>query len=134
MSAQRENRTPLCLYWQQIEEATKKLGRMLPPNGITAIVPVIRGGLPPATIMSYYTKIPILTCINPNHIEYNEARVLIVDDVCDSGATFARIGPHWPHAYFAALYGKPDGVRRVPCDFIAEHVPQDCWLEFPWGE
>jgi len=57
-------------------------------------------------------------------------RVLIVDDLVDTGKTARVVRELLPKAHFAAVYAKPAGREAVD-DFITE-VSQDTWILFPW--
>ena len=57
-------------------------------------------------------------------------RVLIVDDLVDTGTTAKLVREHLPEAHFAAVYAKPMG-RPLVDTFITE-VSQDTWIYFPW--
>jgi xanthine phosphoribosyltransferase len=57
-------------------------------------------------------------------------RVLIVDDLVDTGKTAQIVRALLPKAHFAAVYAKPMG-RPMVDTFITE-VSQDTWIYFPW--
>ena len=57
-------------------------------------------------------------------------RVLIVDDLVDTGKTARVVRDLLPDAHFAAVYAKPMG-RPMVDTFITE-VSQDTWIYFPW--
>ena len=57
-------------------------------------------------------------------------RVLIVDDLVDTGATASLVREMLPKAHFASVYAKPKG-RPLVDTFITE-VSQDTWIYFPW--
>jgi xanthine phosphoribosyltransferase len=57
-------------------------------------------------------------------------RVLIVDDLVDTGQTARVVRDLLPAAHFAAVYAKPMG-RPLVDTFITE-VSQDTWIYFPW--
>jgi xanthine phosphoribosyltransferase len=57
-------------------------------------------------------------------------RVLIVDDLVDTGKTAQIVRALLPKAHFAAVYAKPMG-RPMVDTFITE-VSQDTWIHFPW--
>ena len=57
-------------------------------------------------------------------------RVLIVDDLVDSGATARLVRQMAPQAHFATVYAKPEG-RPLVDTFVTE-VSQDTWIYFPW--
>ena len=57
-------------------------------------------------------------------------RVLVVDDLVDTGATAKLVREMLPDAHFATVYAKPLG-RPLVDTFITE-VSQDTWIYFPW--
>jgi xanthine phosphoribosyltransferase len=57
-------------------------------------------------------------------------RVLIVDDLVDTGKTARMVREMLPKAHFATVYAKPMG-RPLVDTFITE-VSQDTWIFFPW--
>lgn len=60
------------------------------------------------------------------------ASLLVVDDLLDSGRTFAYLVDKWGEDYeldFAVLYDKGGGGLRP--DFLAEEIPNE-WVAFPW--
>ena len=58
------------------------------------------------------------------------AKILIVDDLVDTGATAKMVREMLPKAHFATVYAKPLG-RPMVDTFITE-VSQDTWIYFPW--
>ena len=57
-------------------------------------------------------------------------KVLIVDDLVDTGATARVVREMLPGAHFATVCAKPKG-REMVDTFITE-VSQDTWIFFPW--
>ncbi len=57
-------------------------------------------------------------------------KVLIVDDLVDTGNTARVVREMLPGAHFATVYAKPKG-RELVDTFITE-VSQDTWIFFPW--
>jgi xanthine phosphoribosyltransferase len=57
-------------------------------------------------------------------------KVLIVDDLVDTGKTAKLVREMLPKAHFATVYAKPMGRPQVDT-FITE-VSQDTWIFFPW--
>ena len=117
------------------------------------IVGISRGGLVPGVMMSHWFKKPfkpVKAAIRdfPEWEDYlprkTDKRVLIVDDICDSGKTFEKIaayikGPrlHQPleistDVRFAVLWYNNE------CDFEPHYYAQECakdsenlWIQFP---
>jgi xanthine phosphoribosyltransferase len=117
-----------------------------------AIVCITRGGLVPAAIVarelnvrmietvcvvSYrdYTNqgdLSVLKGVAPEVVALHSQgkRVLVVDDLVDTGKTARVVRDLLPNAHFAAVYAKPMG-RPLVDTFITE-VSQDTWIYFPW--
>lgn len=134
MSEQRTNQRAITLSWDAIAEATRELVPHVLSRGITRIIPVARGGLVPATILSYHTGIPILEIAVSGMVTFRhfQSDIMLLDEVCGSGETFRRLEEYYPSAWRVALYLKPAG--RDICQWHVHEVPQDHWLCFPWGE
>ena len=120
-------------------------------GGFTHIVGIARGGLFPATIISYALDVPLLTCnvSSYNGKEKNELKVqsdlklseipkdsklLVVDDICDTGETINWISNRLTLAGIdyevACIFTKQKHVGKVR--FFGSVVPDDKWIVFPW--
>ena len=115
------------------------------------IVGISRGRLPPAVMLSAYFDIPLKPLKSslrhfPQWEEYmprpTDREILIVDDICDSGATFTRIREdilrntkvkEGPVVRFASLYSNAD-QDFTPDYYVRElnQNQQQFWSEFPW--
>jgi xanthine phosphoribosyltransferase len=137
--------------WDQFHRDSRALAWRLAGEGpFEAVVAITRGGLVPAAIVarelgirvietvciaSYdYDKqgeIEILKAVGESFVGRDEgARVLIVDDLVDTGATARVVRNMLPKAHFATVYAKPEG-RPLVDTFITE-VSQDTWIYLPW--
>jgi xanthine phosphoribosyltransferase len=138
--------------WDQFHRDARALAWRLASSGpFNAIVAITRGGLVPAAIVarelevrvietvsiaSYhdYKKqggLKVLKTIAPDVSNLNDAaKILIVDDLVDTGATAKLVREMLPKAHFATVYAKPLG-RPLVDTFITE-VSQDTWIYFPW--
>ena len=58
------------------------------------------------------------------------AKILVIDDLVDTGATARIVRDMLPTAHFATVYAKPLG-RPLVDTFVTE-VSQDTWIYFPW--
>ena len=59
-----------------------------------------------------------------------DAKVLVIDDLVDTGKTAREVRDMLPRAHFATIYAKPLG-RPLVDTFVTE-VSQDTWIYFPW--
>jgi xanthine phosphoribosyltransferase len=138
--------------WDQFHRDSRALAWRLQGLGpFEAVVAIARGGLVPATIVarelnirtvesvavkSYdhqaQGEIKVLKAISPDILARARAggKILIVDDLVDTGATARIVREMLPGAHFATVYAKPKG-RDMVDTFITE-VSQDTWIFFPW--
>ena len=65
-----------------------------------------------------------------DRVEADAAKILIVDDLVDTGKTARIVREIVPRAHFATVYAKPKG-RPLVDTFVTE-VSQDTWIYFPW--
>jgi xanthine phosphoribosyltransferase len=150
MSAPAQKAFPVS--WDQFHRDARALAWRLASSGpFDAIVAITRGGLVPAAIVARELEVRVIetVCIASYHDYKNQgglqvlktiapaiarlddgAKVLIVDDLVDTGATGKVVREMLPKAHFATVYAKPLG-RPLVDTFITE-VSQDTWIYFPW--
>ncbi|MBN9306306.1 MAG: xanthine phosphoribosyltransferase [Devosia sp.] len=138
--------------WDQFHRDSRALAWRLNGEGpFEACVAITRGGLVPAAIVARELNIRTVDCvavksydhqsqgeirllkpIDPQIVEKAKAgrKILIVDDLVDTGATARAVRDMLPGAHFATVYAKPKG-REMVDTFITE-VSQDTWIFFPW--
>jgi len=119
----------------------------------THVIGIARGGLVPATIMSHMFDADLLTYnvksykgkrqgefkiiqdIDLDALPDN-SKVLVIDDICDSGKTFAKvkelIGNKFEFVRYAALFTKKSSKGVL--DHYGVEVKDDNWLVFPWED
>ena len=143
------------MTWDIFGEASRELARTVWDSGYDPeiVVCVARGGLIPAGAIAYaldhksllvlnvefYTGIgttlrdPRLVDPVPEMEGLRGKRVLIVDDVADSGRTLdfvrAICTQFTDQIKVAVLYQKP--VSVIECDYVWKHT--DEWIAFPWS-
>jgi hypoxanthine phosphoribosyltransferase len=76
---------------------------------------------------------PVVLPPVPNQVDLTGARVLVADDVADTGATLALVKA-FCEGYVAevrcvVLYEKPDSVEKPEYSWCKT----DRWIEFPWS-
>jgi hypoxanthine phosphoribosyltransferase len=124
--------TKVFLPWEKVEEACAALAARL-PKFITGVAPVGRGGCVPAAIIAYELQLPIVGLILPEGEVVSALRnLVIVDDICDTGQTFAKIRPRFKYAMLVAPYVKPQG--KSVCDYWVEEYTHQHWLVMPWAK
>jgi uncharacterized protein len=134
------------IYYQEIIEAVHTLCRQL-TDDYDFIIGVGRGGLIPATLIAYYLDKRIInfgisTYDNTFHLDKHEIyqdikidtdkRVLVVDDICDTGRTFNIIQERFPNVSFDFLSLFVRCGQEESVNFFSESVEKDIWLVFPW--
>ena len=139
--------------WDQFHSDSRALAWRLHAAGpFDAIVAITRGGLVPAAIVARELNVrtidtvcvtsyddgrnqgalKLIKTIAPEIVALRDRgkRVLIVDDLVDTGNTARVVRDLLPAAHFATVYAKPMG-RPLVDTFITE-VSQDTWIYFPW--
>ena len=122
--------------WGEVDKLCHELAQTLKANSAvrhgSGILAVARGGLVPATILAYAMRLPILgTLAQPNTQCSAREDLLIVDDICDTGRTFADLRRNFANSVYIAMIVKPAGTLYCHC--WAQAVPQDYWVVFPWA-
>jgi xanthine phosphoribosyltransferase len=137
--------------WDQFHRDSRALAWRLASEGpFVAVVAVTRGGLVPAAIVARELGIRVIETVCIASYDYDKqgelevlkavgeavarldagAKILIVDDLVDTGATARVVRAMLPKAHFATVYAKPEG-RPLVDTFITE-VSQDTWIYLPW--
>jgi xanthine phosphoribosyltransferase len=138
--------------WDQFHRDARALAWRLSGQGPwEAVVCITRGGLVPAAIVARELNIRIVETVCVASYDYKNqgaiqvlkqvavavsdlgeggSKVLVVDDLVDTGKTARVVREMLPKAHFATVYAKPMG-RPMVDTFITE-VSQDTWIYFPW--
>lgn len=150
MSAGRER-----LSWGEFGEATRDLARSVADDGYEPdlILSIARGGLLVGAALSYaldvkntwtmnvefYTgveerlEVPMILPPVPELVDLETARMLIADDVADTGETLTLVKDFCAgkvaEVRCAVLYEKSRSV--VTCDYVWKRT--DLWIDFPWS-
>jgi hypoxanthine phosphoribosyltransferase len=143
------------LGWAEFGEACRALARQVAAGGYRPdiILAVARGGLLPAAAIAYaldvknvftmnvefYTGVdqrldfPVMLPPLLDAVDVAGARVLVADDVADTGATLKLVidfcAAHVADARCAVLYEKPRSI--VKCEYVWRRT--DRWINFPWS-
>ncbi len=143
------------MTWDDLGTGARALAQAVRDDGFAPdlVLAVARGGLLVAGAISYaldvkntftmnvefYTGIderleaPLLLPPVPDPVDLRRARVLVADDVADTGATLALVRtfcePHVADVRTAVLYEKPRS--EVACDYVWRRT--DRWIVFPWS-
>ena len=139
--------------WDQFHRDARALAWRLAAAGpFKAVVCITRGGLVPAAIVARELGIRVIETVCVASYDHQKQgnlqvlkkiadevtaagggggeKVLIVDDLVDTGKTARLVREMLPKAHFATVYAKPMGRPQVDT-FITE-VSQDTWIFFPW--
>lgn len=135
--------------WDQFHRDSRALAWRLSEQGpFEALVAITRGGLVPAAIVARELNIRLVETVSVKSYDHKDqggievlkpisadilnakGKVLIVDDLVDTGATGRVVRDMLPNAHFATVYAKPL-ARNIVDTFITE-VSQDTWIYFPW--
>ena len=140
--------------WDQFHRDARALAwRLMSQGPFDAIICVTRGGLVPAAIVSRELGIRVIETISiesyhdetvqqeprilkPVSLEIAARdtkpglRLLVIDDLSDTGKTAKLVRTQLPNAHFAAVYAKPKGAPSI--DTFVTSVSQDTWIYFPW--
>src|SRR5579871_5099523 len=143
------------MRWTELEEGSRALARAVRADEYRPdiVLGIARGGLLVAGALSYalgvkntfmlnvefYTgvderlEMPMLLPPVPDLVDFAEQRVLIADDVADTGATLLLVkefcAAQVAEVRCAVLYEKARSAVR--CEYVWRR--SDSWIEFPWS-
>ncbi len=152
MASDPPSKQTLSISWDQFHRDARALAALLRAAGpFSSVVAITRGGLTPAAIVareldlrcietisisSYVAEAVqgesrIVKAIAPAFIEAaGGAKVLVIDDLADTGETLKIVRKILPAAHVATLYVKPVGKPLV--DTFVREVSQETWIYCPW--
>lgn len=131
--------------WEAFHRATKELASMCLNGQFDSIVAVSRGGLVPAAILARELNIRVVDSICISSYDHDvqrelkilkdatvvdSPRLLVVDDLVDTGVTAKALRERFPQACFVTVYAKPQGKPLV--DKYVTDIEQDTWIQLPW--
>jgi len=143
------------LSWEQFGIAARELAQLAHDDGYRPdlVLSIARGGMLVGAALGYalsvkntwtmnvefYTGIderldvPMILPPVPELIDLDSARMLIADDVADTGETLALVKEFCAgkvaEVRCAVLYEKPRSI--VPCEYVWKRT--DLWIDFPWS-
>ncbi|MBB5853520.1 phosphoribosyltransferase [Amycolatopsis umgeniensis] len=143
------------LTWELFGTASRDLAQTVADDGFEPdlILSIARGGLFVAGALGYaldvknlhvmnvefYTGVdqrldlPVMLPPVPNVVDLTKKKVLVADDVADTGATLKLVrdfcADHVAEVRCAVVYEKPRS--EVKCEYVWKHT--DLWINFPWS-
>ena len=143
------------MTWANLGDGTRELAEAVFHDGYRPdiVLAIARGGLLVAGALAYalgvkntftmnvefYTgvderlEMPMILPPVPDLVDFRETRVLVADDVADTGATLALVksflADKVAEARSAVLYEKPRS--SVQCEYVWRRT--DRWIDFPWS-
>jgi hypoxanthine phosphoribosyltransferase len=144
------------LSWELFGSASRELATMIANDGYEPemILSIARGGLLIGGALGYalavkntytmnvefYTgvderlEVPRILPPAPDFVDLAHAKLLIVDDVADTGHTLKSVHEFCAgkvgEVRTAVIYEKPHSV--VQCDYVWRRT--DLWINFPWSD
>jgi hypoxanthine phosphoribosyltransferase len=155
--------------WQDVESQTQEILRQIQLDAWQPdyVVGLTRGGLVPANLISQYLAVP-MECLKVSLRDdagqsesnlwmaedaYNSKRILIVDDINDSGATLNWIKEDWQESCLpeadrwfkiwgdnvrvATLVDNEASKSELNVSYTAvglNKAEEDSWIVFPWED
>jgi uncharacterized protein len=143
------------LTWQGFGEASRELARVIADDGFRPdlILAIARGGFFLAAALGYALSVKNLHVINvefyngvgttldmpamlppvPQAVDFSQKKVLIADDVADTGKTLELVHTfvrdHVAESRTAVIYEKPASI--IKCHYVWKRTGQ--WINFPWS-
>ncbi|MFI9383853.1 phosphoribosyltransferase [Kutzneria sp. NPDC052558] len=143
------------LTWELFGSASRELAQTVADDGFEPdlLLSIARGGLFVAGALGYaldvknlhvmnvefYTGVdqrldlPVMLPPVPNAVDLHGAKVLVCDDVADTGATLKLVrdfcADKVADVRCAVVYEKPHST--VKCEYVWRHT--DRWINFPWS-
>lgn len=120
------------------------------------ILAIARGGLVPGTVLSHKYNCPLytigVTSYSPVEDEFyetqgilkitqdidstvltNHQKILVVDDICDTGKTFTYVKDYLDslqkQSTFCSIFKR---TSSPACFVCAEVITENIWVKFPW--
>lgn len=138
--------------WDSYSNLISNLKQQITSDDYDFVLGIARGGLIPAVELSHFLKKPLLvlnwqtrdgnpptTIPTDIYLAVKGSKILIVDDICDSGETLhqifqAGIGQHLCGVDIAVIHYNEAETLFVP-DFYSvkiNKVENPVWIVYPW--
>lgn len=118
------------LTWEWVEEQVEKAGMWLNcQEPVSFVTGLPRGGLIPAILISHKYNIKYINIQDAKLLPLRlRHKTLVVDDICDTGITFAEIKDY---EFLTLALAFRHNSKYVP-DKYCELIEDARWLIFPW--
>jgi hypothetical protein len=143
------------LTWETFGGAAQQLAQVIADDGFRPdlILAIARGGMFVAGALGYALSVKNLHLMNvefyngvgstldmpvmlppvPSAVDFSQKKVLIADDVADTGKTIELVrdfvAGHVAEVRSAVVYEKPGSL--VKCEYVWKRT--DMWINFPWS-
>jgi uncharacterized protein len=143
------------LTWETFGDAAQDLAQVIAGDGFRPdlILAIARGGMFVAGALGYALSVKNLHLMNvefyngvgstldmpvmlppvPSAVDFSQKKVLIADDVADTGKTLELVRnfvvEHVAEARCAVVYEKPGSL--VKCEYVWKRTA--AWINFPWS-
>jgi len=143
------------LTWESFGDTAQDLARVIADDGFRpdVILAIARGGMFVAGALGYALSVKNLHLMNvefyngvgstldmpvmlppvPSVVDFSQKKVLIADDVADTGKTLELVrgfvADHVAEVRSAVVYEKPGSL--VKCDYVWKRTA--AWINFPWS-
>jgi hypothetical protein len=143
------------LTWEAFGDASQELARVIADDGFRPdlILAIARGGLFVAGALGYALSVKNLHLMNvefyngvgstldmpvmlppvPSVVDFSQKKVLIADDVADTGKTLELVrgfvADQVAEVRSAVVYEKPTSLMK--CDYVWKRTSR--WINFPWS-
>ena len=119
------------VLWEDIDSMIESIKPFMEKEKFDYVAGIRRGGLIPAMIISHKYDIK---CIEINDFVASDMKLLVVDDIVDSGKTIKNAKIKLDRAIYKykslSLYVKTSKEHFVDC--YVRHALEDKWYQFPW--
>jgi len=121
------------ISWENLNKKSIILAEKIKEFRPVKIYGIPRGGLIPATIISYYLDIPLITIL-PIKFEEN---IIIIDEICDSSKTISNYIEKNKEEYakgfmkFGTIFVNSNNCKNYPNYFVKRTRN---WLIFPYDQ
>lgn len=129
----------LNINWIQAHRIATQLARKLKPMGFLELYAVPRGGLMPAYWMATMLEIPKQRIYTSN-LDWHSlwanstGRILIIDDISDTGATHQLIKSRIKNKYTFATLIRKNHNNQCPSHISGISLNTPEWVVFPWED